>query len=146
MEVLQMSEEKPSTKDKKELKTELPSMTHDFDIDVIGDITAKRYLGTFTCKIMNQKETALVAKHKALLNGPQADGLDPVTLLLHHRIAYLRFALKSPYPKFWLNSDLGYELFDVNVIDAIFSKVLEWEEVWMIKVWGKEAIDKMRSQ
>lgn len=122
----------------------LPGSEGEFQIDVEGDLTKKRYLGEFTCKIMNRKERAMVDKHKAFLNGEYAMQLDPLTLIYHHKIAYLRYALIGPYPKFWQNSDLGYELYDENVVNAIYEEVLKFEEQWMRSIWGDEAIEKIK--
>lgn len=126
------------------LSKDLPSVEGEFQIDIEGELTKKRYLGEFTCKIMNKKERALVEKHKAYLNGEFAMQLDLVTLRYHHQVAYLRYALVKPYPKFWMNSDLGYELYDGNVVDEVYNKVLAFEEDWMRKVWGDEAIEKIK--
>lgn len=126
-----------NTQEKPEPASELPEMTNEFVIDVVGTITKKRFLGDFTSKIMNQKEQALIVKKRAFLNGPDAQGLDDITLYLHYRIAYLRYALVlDSVPKFWTDSDYGYELYDSNVIEEIFVKVLAWEKTWMEKVWG----------
>ena len=32
------------------LQDELPSTTHEFQLDLLGRLTKKRYLGEFTCK------------------------------------------------------------------------------------------------
>ena len=122
----------------------IPSKQTTVQIDVIGELTKTRYLGSFTVKILNQKERALVQRHKAFLNGDHANQLDIATLNYHHMVAYLRYALVSPpegeMPKFWLTSDLGYELYDQNVVIELYNKAIEFEETWYRSIWGDEAL------
>lgn len=126
-------------------KGELPATESTFVIEVIGDFTQKRFVGEFTCKILNQKERALVSKHRAMLNGEHFQQLDIMTLSLHQMISYLRYSLIPQYPKFWQDSDLGYELFDLNVIREVFNQVMEFEESWFVAVWGEDHLKKLRS-
>lgn len=128
----------------KKLTTELPPMEGEFDIEIEGDVTRKRFLGTFSCKLLNKKGRALVDRHRALLNGPDATSLNTETLNLHHRVSYLRYALTEPYPKFWLDSDLGYNLYDGIVIEKVYDEVLAWEEAWMREVWGDESVESLK--
>lgn len=127
------------------LRKDLPPMETTFQVEETGELTKKRYVGEFSCKIMNKKEQAMVAKHKAFLNGDMAQQLDFATLKLHHQISYLRYAL-TEYPLFWKNSDLGYELYDMNVIEAVYNQVLKFEEDWITQVWGPEAVKALKGQ
>jgi len=130
----------------KKLSTTIPPMESEFDVDIQGEITKKRFLGTFSCSILNRKARALVDRHRVALNGPDPANLSMETLNLHHKISYLRFALTAPYPKFWEDSDLGYGLYDGAVIDEVYSKVLAWEEEWMREVWGDDSVDELKDQ
>jgi hypothetical protein len=113
----------------------IPDPNHKFQIDVIGKVTGKRFLGDFTSTIPRLKEQGMINKHEAYLNGDMAQFLAPGTRKLHQMIAYLRYTLKE-YPSFWKESDLGYELMDLNVIIEVYDEVLRFEEEWMKKVWG----------
>lgn len=127
----------------KGLSKDLPPTTDKFQIEVNGDLSNKRYVGEFECKILTRKDRAQVSKHRAFLNGPMADYLDLPTLKFHYRISYLKFALVS-YPKFWEESDLGYDLLDGNVVDEVYEKVLEFEDSWMTAIWGEDAVKNLR--
>lgn len=120
----------------KDLQKSLPDMTHRFEVDMKGQLTNLSYKGDFVCKIPSAKDQSAIAKHKAYLNGGFDDGLDVGTKNLHHMISYLRYTLKE-FPKWWEDNDLGYELYDVNVIETVYGFVLEFEQSWMEKVWGK---------
>lgn len=83
------------------------------------------------------KDQAMIAKHKAMLNGEFPVYLDAGILKLHEMIAYLRYTL-TEVPLFWKNSDLGYELRDFNIIEAIYDEVMAFEDEWLKKVWGQQ--------
>lgn len=129
----------------KSLNGDIPPTTSDFMIDVEGNITKKRFVGEFSCKIMNKKDTAMVAKHRAYLNGDMADFVDPLVLRLHMMISYLRYAL-TEYPKWWKEADLGYELYDENVIKEVYDQVLNFEEEWYKQIWGEDAVENLRDE
>jgi hypothetical protein len=116
---------------------ELPDTHHQFMIDLQGSSTKKLFKGEFACKIPTMKDQAMIAKHKAMLNGEFPVYLDPAILKLHEMIAYLRYTL-TDYPIFWKQSDLGYELRDFNIIEAVYDSVLSFENEWLGKVWGQE--------
>jgi hypothetical protein len=126
------------------LSKEIPSTECDFIIEAEGEVTKKKFVGEFTCKIPRRKEQCLIDKHRAFLNGGMADQLSPETLRFHHMISYLRYTITES-PKFWKESDLGYELYDENVVKAIYDKVLEFEIEWLKEVWGPEAVEKLQS-
>lgn len=117
------------------LKKTLPEMEHSFSIDLEGSLTKQSWQGNFTCKIPNAKIQAMIAKHKTLLNGGFDEHLDIGTKNLHHMISYLRYTL-TDIPKWWKDADMGYELYDINVIEAVYAKVLEFEKAWFEEIWG----------
>ena len=119
----------------KDLEKKLPDMTHRFEINMKGQLTNLPYKGEFVCKIPSAKDQSAIAKHKAYLNGGFEQGLDVGTKNLHHMVSYLRYTLEE-FPKWWEERDLGYELYDVNVIETVYGFVLEFEQGWMNKVWG----------
>ena len=127
------------------LSSEMPDMTGDFEIDVVGEITKKQFTGLFTCKILTRKQRGLADRYKALLNGGSGEGLSLDIRQMHHRTSYLKYALETS-PDWWIESDGGLELYDGNVLDEVYKKVLEFEEQWMVGVWGKEAIEDMKTK
>lgn len=129
----------------KSLAKKLPDMSHDFDIELEGQITKIPYEGAFQCKIPNVKDQSAIAKHKAYLNGGFDETLDVGTRNLHHMISYLRYTLTS-FPDWWKNSDLGYELYDANIVETVYGKVLEFEQDWMEKVWGTPEEEEAQEQ
>lgn len=129
----------------KDLPKKLPATSDDFFIEVIGETTNQKFRGDFTCKIPNLRDQALISKHRAYLNGDLVAYLDAPTLKVHQMISYLRYTLVK-YPKFWEESDKGYELMDQNVIEAIYDKTLEFEEKWMEQIWGTEKITSMKQK
>jgi hypothetical protein len=122
----------------KKLPKDIPSLEGQFQIEVVGRLTKKRYIGDFTCTVPRIKEQCLIDKHAAYLNGPHMMMLRPGTIKMHQMIAYLRYTLVGDMPKFWKDSDLGYELQDVNVVQAIYDKVLEHENNWVKEIWGDD--------
>lgn len=126
------------------LSKDIPDTSHEFTIEVEGSVTKRRFIGEFTCKIPRKKEQCLIDKHRAFLNGDLVDALSPTTIRFHHMIAYLRYTITES-PKWWKESDLGYELYDDNVVSEIYDKVLEFEVEWLKAVWGEEAVAKLQS-
>lgn len=113
----------------------MPLTQHTFTIDVEGELTRKRYVGEFTCRIARRKEICLIDKHRAYLNGELVDQLSADTINFHYMIAYLRYTLTET-PKFWSEADLGYDLYDANVVRAVYEQVLAFEESWVKQIWG----------
>jgi len=127
------------------LGNQVPPTESDFVIDVEGNITKKRYIGEFTSKILNKKDQAMVAKHRAYLNGDMVSNLDPLILRFHMKISYLRYALVG-YPKWWKELDLGYEIYDGNVVDEVYERVLDAEETWLKTIWGEEMVEELKKE
>ncbi len=123
--------------DNNSLLKELPETTHSFQIELTGSVTKKRFLGDFTCKIPTLRDQALIDKHNVMLNGENPLYVAPGIQKLHKMIAYLRFTL-TEFPKFWRESDLGYDLRDFNVIESIYNEVIDFEDKWIKAIWGTE--------
>jgi hypothetical protein len=113
----------------------LPSDEHDFQIDTVGAVSKKRYLGEFRCRIPTIKDQCHSAKHEAFLNGENGPFLPPGILKANKMIAYLRFTLID-IPKFWRESDMGYDLRDMNVVEAVYDAVIKFENEWVDMTWG----------
>lgn len=131
----------------KGLSKDIPETSHEFTIEVEGEVTKKRFIGDFVCKVPRRKELCLIDKHRAFLNGPLVDQLSPDTLRFHHMVSYLRYTLvDSDCPKWWKEADLGYELYDENVVKAVYDEVLNFETSWIEQVWGKDAVKALQKK
>lgn len=129
------------------LSKDVPLTEADIQVDVEGDVTKKRFIGEFSCKIPRKKELCLIDKHRAFLNGPMPEQLSPETLRFHHMISYLRYTIDDKHvPKWWRESDLGYELFDENVVKDLYDRVIEFEIKWLKEIWGEEHVAKLQAQ
>lgn len=122
------------TKDK--MPDDIPDTLHEFQIDLLGSITKRKFAGEFVCKIPTIKDQALIGKHEAYLNGEFPVYLNESILKVHKRIAYLKYTLVE-VPRFWKNSDGGYELRDPNIIEAVYDEVIRFEEKWYLQIWGE---------
>lgn len=119
------------------LNKAVPDTEFVFEYSGEGNFTKQTFSGQFKSKIPNMKTQAAIAKHKAMLNGGFEDGLDIGTRNLHHMISYLRYSLVE-FPDWWKNSDMGYALYDVSIVEGVYAKVLEFEKGWYESIWGKQ--------
>ncbi len=126
------------------LNKEVPPTEETFTISIEGELTKKLYAGDFTCRIPRRKDQCMIDKHRAFLNGDVVDQLSPDTLRFHHMIAYLRYTIVDS-PKWWKESDLGYDLYDENVVKEVYDAVLKFEVNWLTAVWGEEAVKKLQN-
>lgn len=129
----------------KHLPKSLPKENPFFELeDVIGELTKEPYGGKFECKIPNQRIQANIAKYKAFLNGGMDATLDANTKNLHHMTAYCKFTLVE-CPEWFVESDYGYDLYDNNVLEAVYHEILKKEEAWLEGIWGKKEDKKEES-
>jgi len=123
----------------KSLKKSLPDANFSFSIELEGNVSGQKYEGNFAGKMPNIKAQAQIAKHRAMLNAGLEEGLDVGTKNMHHMLSYLRYTLdKEQVPKWWKDADLGYDLYDPNVVETVYEKVLNYEKEWLEAIWGKE--------
>ena len=118
----------------------MPDMEHAFNIDIKGALTHKTFSGAFKYRIPNIKMRAAAAKKLAELNSGLEESLDPTVLNLHYMVSYLRVTLVET-PEWWTNADFGYELYDSNVIKAVYDNVSALEQEWTETVWGPSKAD-----
>ena len=124
----------------------LPDSTNTFCLDKIeGVVTKHAYTGEFTSKIPNLRMQANIAKYRSILNGGDDIGLDIGTRNLHHMIAYLKNVL-TEYPKWWEECEYGYDLYDVNIIESVYEKALEFENSWVAEAWADKSEKKSESK
>lgn len=120
----------------KHLPKSIPEKDTEFQLKSTGALTKEKYSGTFKCKIPNLRVQAQIAKTKAFLNAGFEDSLDSQMKNLHQMVAYLKHTVTDS-PDWFRESDYGYDLFDANVVEEIYLKVLRFEEDWLEQVWGK---------
>lgn len=113
----------------------LPSMEHVFTVQIKGTDTGQVFDGSFTYKRPNIRKNSDIDKTAAFLDGG-IQGLDDDTKLLHRILAVLKHTLIK-YPKWWTDSDFGYELYDSNVILEIYQECMKFENDWKDKVYGE---------
>lgn len=122
---------------------DLPENTKQFTVSVEGETTGKRWEGKFETVCMptlRQKASAKVME--AQLNQDLIN-IDDSTRLYHSMIAQLAFRLQAA-PDWWLASENGQNLQDLNVIFEVFSECAKAEREWREKVWGKPAEEEVR--
>jgi len=121
----------------KHLPKSLPKVNPFFELkETVGALTKEAYSGRFECQIPNQRIQANIAKYVAFLNGGMDATLDKATLNLHKMHAYCKFTLVES-PDWFCDSDYGYDLYDNNVLEAVYDEILEKEERWLEGIWGK---------
>lgn len=119
----------------KHLPKSIPDKSNKFSLKAKGSLSGEEYSGDFECKIPNLRDQALIAKNKAFLNGGMEASLDKATKNLHHMVSYCKYTLIS-CPDWFAETDFGYDLFDQNIVEEVFNKILESEELWLNSVWG----------
>jgi hypothetical protein len=127
------------------LEPKLPETSKTFQIDIRGSATNQRFLGEFVCKIPTLKDQSNIAREQARLNGEYPDFLNSGVKQLHQELAYLKYTLID-VPKFWRDSDLGFELRDQNVVNAVYEEVLKFEDEWLKAIWGDESNEQSNSE
>lgn len=128
--------------DSKALK-ELPPMRHEFEINVVGKITNRKYSGKFVFQIPTSGKRAKADIERALLNrgigivSVDAGGDEVIEegALFNQMFAYMKHTLVET-PDWWLSSDNGFELLDTEPMIAVYKACDEFEKAWNKKVWG----------
>lgn len=113
----------------------LPSKEHTFVLDLKGTSGAEYKGSKFTYKKPNIRTMSEIAKTTARLNEdlPQ---LDPDIKFLHSVLATLKHTLVE-VPKWWEDSDYGFELDDLNMIFDVYDKCKKFENEYAKKAFGE---------
>jgi len=114
----------------------LPPMEHTFSIDLKGSETGKLFQGTFTYKRPNLKSRSEIAKTVARFN-EDVKTLDADTKVLHEIMAALKHTLVAS-PDWWVKSNDGFDLYDLNVIYEVYKSCSDFNAEWLKKVWQDE--------
>lgn len=123
----------------KHLPKTVPAKSFEFEVDLEGKLTQERYFGKFKSRIPNLKTQADIAKYNARLNAGFDAVLDPMTKNLHRMVSYLKFTVEEG-PDWFFDSEFGYQLYDHDIIEALYFEVLSKEEEWYKSVWGEDAL------
>jgi hypothetical protein len=114
---------------------DLPNTQSVFDFDFTSDL-GKKFDGQFTvnCLLnMRQKHLLELEKTRLLGNYPNpTDELAGIAVIL----ANLRSRIVNG-PSWWEQSDGGYNLTDVDVLTALYNKVIAAEAEWRTKLKEK---------
>lgn len=114
---------------------ELPNFEYTFALDVKGEESGKRYIGEFTYKRPNLRQSSEIAKFKTRLDGDLTN-LDTSISMLHQMLSQLRFCLIK-YPDWWSESDFGLDLYDCNVIIELYKEAMDFEKKFDKKIASK---------
>lgn len=128
----------------KHLPKSLPEINPHFEIkNVKGELTGHVYEGRFESKIPSLRIQGQIDKYIKFLNGGMDATLDIQTLNLHRMTAYCKFTLVE-CDEWFTDSDYGLDLYDVNILETVYAKILEKEEEWLKGIWGdKEEVKKL---
>lgn len=118
------------------MESGLPGMIHEFEINVVGEETNERYQGAFKYKRPNIGLRRQIKIYQDELNNGSTT-LDENTQGLNFIISHLHFTLLE-FPKWWNG---GIDLYDENVVLAIYQKVLDFEEEFRKKIQSKSKKD-----
>jgi len=120
------------------LSKDLPPMETELSLEVTGILTKTVYRGTFRYRIPNISRNSQIAIMESRLNSGVE--LDPTTKLLHYMLAYLRYTIdEQEASKWWISSNFGADLYDVNVVTELYQKCFNFEREWNTKVHGEQA-------
>lgn len=111
----------------------LPPMEHTFSIKVTGSETGQIFEGSFTYKRPNLRTRTNIDKQKAILDGG-IPNLDEETKLFHEILSKLKYTIINA-PEWWVKSDGGLDLYDLNVVLEINAKTNQFEKDWREKVY-----------
>lgn len=111
----------------------LPPMECTFSIKVTGSETGQLFEGAFTYKRPNLRTRTNIDKQKAILDAG-IPNLDEETKLFHEILSKLKYTIINA-PDWWVKSDGGLDLYDLNVVLEINAKTNEFEKEWKDKVY-----------
>lgn len=119
-------------------------MEHTFTIDIKGSDTGQQFSGTFKYVRPNLGTQLEIDKTKTRLNGDLTTISDD-TKYINGVLASLRHTL-TDVPDWWVNSDFGTKLYDINVILEIEKACSNFENDWYNQVWKEDEVDTKASK
>ncbi len=121
--------------------TKLPSMEKTFYISVRGKETGRMYEGEFTYVRPNLHKKAEIAKMNVRLNGDLKNL--PLDVHVFNNMSSTLYHCVTNAPKWWEESNFGRDLYDVEVIEAIWKETEKFEDEWYEQVFGEKKKDLM---
>lgn len=120
-------------------KYSLPNMEFPFEIQVRGEESQLNWAGKFRYKRPTLYERSQIEVMKARLNGDLVT-IDPTISAFNEAISHLRYTLIES-PDWWKEVDYGGQLYDTNVVNAVYEKCIQFESEWEKRVKGGDAKD-----
>jgi len=115
----------------------LPPNENAFDISVKGETSAQMWTGKFKCvcvPTLRQRAEAAVSEKQL---GRDLLTVDQETMAYHRIISQLSSRLTAA-PDWWIASNNGQNLLDLNVVFEVWKKCMEAEKNWKDMVWKDE--------
>lgn len=118
-------------------KLELPKMTHTFSINAKGKESQVHYIGDFTYVRPNLFKKIEISKMETRLSG-DLKNLPDETKIVNGMIAQLFYCLTT-YPDWWKDSNFGQNLYDLEILEAIWMECNNFEQEFHKKVYGDKS-------
>lgn len=122
------------------LLKELPPDEAVIQVDVVGRVTKRRFLGEFKVRIPTMEDQSSMARHEADLNGDNGPFIPEGIQKINKMISYLKYTVVDA-PIFWKDANMGHKLRDPNVVEEVYNKVLAFEDEWLKEIWGESDED-----
>ena len=118
----------------------LPSNEITFEFNKKGKNSGVLYAGNFTYKRLTIGSQNKAAVYTATMNG-DLKNLDTTTRSINEMLGWLRYGLID-YPEWWSDSEYGLDLYDVDIVQELYNKVMKFEMNWIKKL--KDGTDSTR--
>ena len=127
------------------MTTKLPDMEFKFDVNVTGNDTGTVFEGHFKYKRPSLGARARIASTNARLNGDVENLGNSEIEELNYALSYLRHTIIDS-PEWWENAFFGMELYDSNLVEAVYNKCMDFEARWRSKIHSDKKTDVMESK
>jgi len=117
----------------------MPVMNFRFDINMNGAETKVAFIGSFTYKRPTIQIKAHIGAMHTRLNGDLMNIPDDVSYT-NLKLATLKFTL-TEFPEWWEDAGYGADLYDQDVLDAVYQKCMDWELAFQKKVYSSNPED-----
>lgn len=114
---------------------------HTFTLSVIGDKTKEKWVGDFTSKVfLSGRDECVRDNFRREKLGFNPQHADVLSANLANMVSELQVRLTKA-PKWWTESDSGFDLLDDNVLREVYTLVMAAEKAAFdaIKKAGEEA-------
>ena len=125
----------------------MASLTSSFTVDLVGSETGETFKGTFNCKIrLSLNEQLRRDAIRRQLLGANPESTSPRAGNIAEILSEIAVHLMEPIPSWWSGAAGGLELFDDNVIAAVYDGImLEKKKVAdAVKAKGEAAVVELK--